>query len=95
MNWYVRYVLLQVVGRLLVGFAVSVSATGECIYISEIAPAVSCSFVCIRVYCKRLDVKIHGQIHKLPTSGQFVMPMVTFKSRQLLLDNMNLSCIPD
>lgn len=28
-----------VVGRLLVGFAVSVSATGECIYISEIAPA--------------------------------------------------------
>lgn len=30
---------ILVVGRLLVGFAVSVSATGECIYISEIAPA--------------------------------------------------------
>lgn len=30
---------IVVVGRLLVGFAVSVSATGECIYISEIAPA--------------------------------------------------------
>ncbi|KAL4235583.1 hypothetical protein ACF0H5_003979 [Mactra antiquata] len=28
-----------VIGRILVGFAVSVSATGECIYISEIAPA--------------------------------------------------------
>ncbi|XP_060559321.1 solute carrier family 2, facilitated glucose transporter member 10-like isoform X2 [Ruditapes philippinarum] len=30
---------ILVVGRLMVGFAVSVSATGECIYISEIAPA--------------------------------------------------------
>jgi hypothetical protein len=32
---------LQVIGRLVVGFAVSLSAIGECIYISEIAPAVS------------------------------------------------------
>ncbi|XP_052776267.1 solute carrier family 2, facilitated glucose transporter member 12-like isoform X2 [Mya arenaria] len=29
---------ILVIGRLLVGFAVSISATGECIYISEIAP---------------------------------------------------------
>ena len=31
----------QVVGRLVVGFGVSLSAIAECIYISEIAPAVS------------------------------------------------------
>jgi len=34
-----------VIGRLVVGFAVSVSATGECIYISEIAPAVCIAFI--------------------------------------------------
>ncbi len=33
--------LLQVVGRLVVGYAVSLSATAECVYISEISPAVS------------------------------------------------------
>ncbi|KAJ8305956.1 hypothetical protein KUTeg_016501 [Tegillarca granosa] len=33
-----NYTLL-LIGRLIVGFAVSISATGECIYISEIAPA--------------------------------------------------------
>ena len=32
---------LQVVGRFVVGFGVSLSAIAECIYISEIAPAVS------------------------------------------------------
>ena len=32
---------LQFVGRFIVGFGVSLSAIAECIYISEIAPAVS------------------------------------------------------
>lgn len=34
-------IALQVVGRFIVGFGVSLSAIAECIYISEIAPAVS------------------------------------------------------
>ena len=33
--------ILQFVGRFIVGFGVSLSAIAECIYISEIAPAVS------------------------------------------------------
>ena len=33
--------ILQVVGRFVVGFGVSLSAIAECIYISEIAPMVS------------------------------------------------------
>ena len=33
--------VLQFVGRFIVGFGVSLSAIAECIYISEIAPAVS------------------------------------------------------
>ena len=32
---------LQVLGRLVVGFAVALSAVAECIYISEISPVVS------------------------------------------------------
>lgn len=32
---------LQIIGRFIVGFGVSLSAIAECIYISEIAPAVS------------------------------------------------------
>ena len=32
---------LQIAGRLVVGFAVSLSAIAECVYISEIAPPVS------------------------------------------------------
>ena len=34
-------VVLQVIGRLIVGFAVSLSATAECTYIAEISPRVS------------------------------------------------------
>ena len=33
--------VFQIIGRLIVGFAVSLSAIGECVYISEIAPVVS------------------------------------------------------
>ena len=32
--------MAQIAGRLVLGFAVSLSAIGECIYISEIAPPV-------------------------------------------------------
>lgn len=32
---------MQVVGRFIVGFAVCLSATAECVYISEISPPVS------------------------------------------------------
>ena len=35
----------QVIGRLIVGFAVSLSATAECIYIAEISPPVCMSFI--------------------------------------------------
>ena len=40
---------LQVVGRFIVGFGVSLSAIAECIYISEIAPAVSLVFFLINL----------------------------------------------
>ena len=38
--------ILQFVGRFIVGFGVSLSAIAECIYISEIAPAVSTVIMC-------------------------------------------------
>ena len=46
--------VLQVIGRLIVGFAVSLSAIGECIYISEIAPKVR------HTYIKTVEFSIPG-----------------------------------
>ncbi len=41
MTTFVGYVDFQIVGRIIVGFAVSLSVSAETVYISEIAPAVS------------------------------------------------------
>ena len=35
-----NFLILQVLGRFIIGFAVSLSAVSDCVYISEIAPSV-------------------------------------------------------
>ncbi|XP_061191892.1 solute carrier family 2, facilitated glucose transporter member 10-like isoform X5 [Saccostrea echinata] len=54
-----------IVGRLLLGFAVSLSATGECIYISEIAPPAEEVLLKLRDGKK---IQVHRELEKIKSS---------------------------